>query len=56
MERGEGPGWEKGDVCEGVEEDAPEALEVEVKGVGRTERDVRARYGGRDEGAGMCRV
>ncbi len=34
MERGEGGGWEEGVVCEGVEEGAPEAVEVAVKGVG----------------------
>ncbi len=34
LERGEGGGWEEGDVCEGVEEGAAEGVQVEVRGVG----------------------
>lgn len=35
MECGEGRRWEEGRVCEGVEEGAPEIVEVEVRGIGR---------------------
>lgn len=38
VERGEGRGWEEGDVCEGVEEGAPDAVEVGVRGLGKLGR------------------